>query len=89
MPQGIRVNIRGFKIDTLNELERVSDINMVNYYKDELDKLDRGLNFDIHYSGKKRLYKRNIIYYKPFNPSIQRQRIYLTPKGKEILNSLK
>jgi hypothetical protein len=84
LPQGVRVNVRGFGIDALNELDNISDINMVNYYKDELDKLDRGLNYDIKFRGKRMLNKKDIIYY---NPSVKK--ILLTPKGKTILNSLK
>ena len=87
MPQGVRVNVRGFGIDALNELERISDINMVNYYKAELDKLDRGIHYDIKVSGKRMLYKRDIIYCIISKPTIKR--ICLTPKGKTILSSLK
>jgi hypothetical protein len=84
LPQGVRVNIRFFGIDALNELDKISDINMVNYYKDELDKLDRGLNYKLKILSRRMLYKRDIIY---IHHSTRRN--CLTPKGKEILNSLK
>ena len=81
MPQGVKVNISGFGIDALNELEHISNVNLISYYKTELDKLDRGLHYNIKICSRRMFYKRDIIYY---NHTVKRT--CLTPKGKNYLD---
>ena len=72
-----------FGVEELQHLEYESDKNLIQLYKEELSRIDKGLNFKLHKCDKRLLFKRGFINY---NHCIKR--FVLTERAHRILNSL-